>query len=226
VALIWQKRLFQCPLKKRGTFLIRLNKNIKILKNIWKNIEKNRRYFMKNEKKKSVENEEQKKNKHSIVMLVSVVLNIVLLIVCIDTITVKLHPDTTKEEQIWGTAVANALYCAKSFHQNESDTAYYYIIGETGTLVDLLAYTGFGNDTQKKQYENLYQILVSYPDVMRTKGEELENIFTMLSEEKEEVFDVIEEMYTSVTGTKEDTREGSMTEEDETATQEKEDIQE
>lgn len=147
----------------------------------------------------SEQRDNEKKKDRSIVMVISVVLNIVLLIVCIDTIHVRLYSETDGDK-IWKTAVANAYYCAESFLENESDTAYYYIIGETGTLVDLLPYSSFGDNTQKKQFENLYQMLVTYPDVMRTKGVEMEEIFNMLSENDENVFLEIEELYESVTG--------------------------
>lgn len=135
-----------------------------------------------------------KKQKVNILMLLSIVLNIVLFIVCADTISVRLFSKST-EDKIWDTAVANGLYCAQSFAKNGSEEAYYYIIGEAGTLVDLLPYTTFGDNTQKKQFENLYKELVSYSDVMKTKGKELEEIFTMLSEKDLEVFSKMEQLY-------------------------------
>ena len=135
-----------------------------------------------------------KKQRKNIFMLLSIVLNIVLFIVCADTISVRLFSAST-EDKIWDTAVANGLYCAQSFANNGSEEAYYYIIGEAGTLVDLLPYTTFGDNTQKKQFENLYKELVSYPDVMKTKGDELEEIFTMLSEKDLDVFVKMEQLY-------------------------------
>lgn len=138
-----------------------------------------------------------RKQKKNILMLLSVVLNIVLFIVCADTISVRLFSEST-EDKIWDTAVANGLYCAQSFAKNGSEEAYYYIIGEAGTLVDLLSYTTFGNNTQKKQIENLYRELVSYSDVMKTKGEALEEIFTMLSEKDTNVFEKMEQLYEEV----------------------------
>lgn len=145
------------------------------------------------------EKENQKKQRGNIVMLISVVLNIVLFIVCADTITFRFH-SVSNEDKIWNTAVANGLYCAQSFAKNQSEEAYAYIIGETGTLVDLLPYTSFGDNAQKKQVENLYQELVSYSDIMKTKGKEIEEIFTMLSENNTDVFEKMEELYQEVVG--------------------------
>lgn len=142
---------------------------------------------------------EERKQRKNIGMLISVVLNIVLFIVCADAISVRFRSETN-EDKIWNTAVANGLYCAQAFAKNGEDEAYYYIIGETGTLVDLLPYAGFGDNTQKKQFENLYSELVLYPDVMKTKGKELEEIFTMLSEKDEKVFKNMEELYREITG--------------------------
>lgn len=141
-----------------------------------------------------IQTQPEKKQKKNMIMLLSVVLNIVLFIVCADTISVRLF-STSTEDKIWDTAVANGLYCAQSFAKNGSEEAYYYIIGEAGTLVDLLPYSTFGDNTQKKQFENLYKELVSYADVMKTKGKELEEIFTMLSEKDKQVFDKMEALY-------------------------------
>lgn len=139
----------------------------------------------------------EKKQKRNIIILLSIVLNIVLFIVCADTIRVRLL-STSTEDKIWDTAVANGLYCAQSFVRNGSEEAYLYIIGEAGTLVDLLPYATFGDNTQKKQFENLYKELVSYSDVMKTKGKELEEIFIMLSEKDLDVFNKMEELYRKV----------------------------
>ena len=60
--------------------------------------------------------------------------------------------------------------------------------------MDLLPYSSFGDNTQKKQFENLYKKLVSYPDIMKTKGKELEEIFMMLSEKNLDVFSKMEQL--------------------------------
>lgn len=158
-------------------------------------MEKDGVYLMKKENKEEmIQVEPEKKQKKNIVMLLSVVLNIVLFIVCADTISVRLF-STSTEDKVWDTAVANGLYCAQSFAKTGSEEAYYYIIGEAGTLVDLLPYTTFGDNTQKKQFENLYKELVSYSDVMKTKGKEIEEIFAMLSEKDMGVFEKMEKLY-------------------------------
>ncbi len=141
---------------------------------------------MKKENNEVIQEGKQRKN---IFMLVSIILNIV----CADTISVRLFSKST-EDKIWDTAVANGLYCAQSFAKNGSEEAYSYIIGEVGTLVDLLPYSSFGDNTQKKQFENLYKKLVSYPDIMKTKGKELEEIFMMLSEKNLDVFSKMEQL--------------------------------
>lgn len=145
------------------------------------------------------ESEKKKIQKRDIVMLISVVLNIVLFIVSLDAIHFQFGSEPN-EDKIWYTAVANGLYCAQSFAKSQSEEAYAYIIGETGTLVDLLPYTSFGDNTQKKQFENLYLELVSYSDIMKAKGEELEEIFTMLSENDTDVFEKMENLYHEVVG--------------------------
>lgn len=145
---------------------------------------------MKKENNEVIQEGKQRKN---IFMLVSIILNIVLFIVCADTISVRLFSKST-EDKIWDTAVANGLYCVQSFAKNGSEEAYCYIIGEVGTLVDLLPYSSFGDNTQKKQFENLYKKLVSYPDIMKTKGKELEEIFMMLSEKNLDVFSKMEQL--------------------------------
>ncbi len=141
----------------------------------------------------------RKKQIKSVLIVLSVVLNIVLLIVSIDAVHVRFH-SVTDEDRIWYTAVANALYCAESYEEHNSDEAYYYIIGEVGTLVDLLPYSSFGNEEQKKQFENLYKLVVTCPENMREKGTEMVDIFTMLSEDNEEVFDTIETIYQEILG--------------------------
>ncbi len=145
---------------------------------------------MKKENNEVIQEGKQRKN---IFMLVSIILNIVLFIVCADTISVRLFSKST-EDKIWDTAVANGLYCAQSFAKNGSEEAYSYIIGEVGTLVDLLPYSSFGDNTQKKQFENLYKKLVAYTDIMKTKGKELEEIFMMLSEKNLDVFSKMEQL--------------------------------
>lgn len=148
--------------------------------------------------------EKMKKNKNrSVFMVISVVLNIVLFIVCVDTISFRVS-SISNEDRIWDTAVANGLYCAQAFAEHQGEEAYYYIIGEVGTLVDLLPYSGFGDNTQKKQFENLYRELVSYPDIMKTKGKEIEEIFTMLSEKDEKVFEKMEKLYRAIGGQADD----------------------
>ena len=142
---------------------------------------------------------EKKKQLKSVLIVLSVVLNIVLLIVSIDAVHVRFH-SVTDEDKIWYTAVANALYCAEAYEKNESDEAYYYIIGEVGTLVDLLPYSSFGNKEQKKQFENLYKLVVTCPESMREKGTEMVKIFQMLSEDDEEVFDTVDKMYQEILG--------------------------
>lgn len=152
--------------------------------------------------KENIDMAEEKKQHKNMGMLISVVLNIVLFIVCADAVSVRFRSETS-EDKIWNTAVANGLYCAQAFAEHGGDEAYYYIIGETGTLVDLLPYTSFGDNQQKKQVENLYSELVLYPDEMKAKGKEIEDIFTMLSEKDEKVFEKMEELYHEVTGQKE-----------------------
>jgi len=147
-------------------------------------------YEVKMEKDTNNKKEKQPKN---YVFLISVVLNIALLIVCIDTVRFRLT-SVSEEDKLWETSVNNVLYCAQSFEKKQEDETYYYIVSETGTLVNLLQYAGFGDNEQKKQYENLYRQLASNAEQMKTKSSELVEIYTLLSEKDEKVFEKIEEV--------------------------------
>jgi len=150
-------------------------------------------------KNESTQEDYIKKKTKSYGMLISVVLNIVLLIVCLDTIHIQLNA-VSDEDRLWETSVANVLYCAQSFEKTQSEEAYYYIVGETATLVDLLPYTGFGDNEQKQKYELLYKQLAVNAEIMKTKGSELAEIFTLLSKRDAALFDKIDVLCSGISG--------------------------
>lgn len=105
--------------------------------------------------------------------------------------------------KVWNLATNNAVFLYQQYDEINIPEAYYYAIGEVGTIFNSISFINYGGngkltDNQKEEFSGFYTMLIDKEEFMKEHIIEVRKIVDLLQAEDDDAFIKMKELRESM----------------------------